>query len=104
MTEASTASRPVRTTDVVRRRNLARVLRLVHEGGPMPRSALTRETGLNRSTVAALVGELVELGLVVEGGTRRPRPASAVRARPCRRPPRSSPSRSSPRSTPSRWP
>jgi len=67
MSEASTASRPVRTTDVVRRRNLARVLRLVHERGPMPRSALTRETGLNRSTVAALVGELVDLGLVVEG-------------------------------------
>ncbi|WIB11587.1 helix-turn-helix domain-containing protein [Curtobacterium sp. MCPF17_052] len=100
MSEASTASRPARTTDVVRRRNLARVLRLVHERGPMPRSALTRETGLNRSTVAALVGELVDLGLVVEGGTRRPPPASDVRVRPSPLRPRSSPSGSSPRSTP----
>ena len=51
----------------VRRTNLARVLRLVHEDGTTARSALTRTTGLNRSTVGALVGELVRLGLVVEG-------------------------------------
>jgi len=49
-----------------RQRNLARVLRLVHEEGPVPRSALTERTGLNRSTTAALVGELADLGLVSE--------------------------------------
>ena len=51
----------------VRRANLSRVLRLVHEDGTTARSAITRATGLNRSTVGALVGELVRLGLVVEG-------------------------------------
>ncbi|WP_267420547.1 MULTISPECIES: ROK family transcriptional regulator [unclassified Curtobacterium] len=52
-------------TDVPRR-NTARVLRIVHEGGPLTRADLTRLTGLNRSTTLALVGELVDLGLVGE--------------------------------------
>ncbi|NQX27336.1 ROK family transcriptional regulator [Microbacteriaceae bacterium VKM Ac-2854] len=52
--------------DRVRRHNLATILRLVHDGGGLSRSQLTRTTGLNRSTIAALVGELVELGLVRE--------------------------------------
>lgn len=46
--------------------NLARILRLVHEDGPQSRAALTETTGLNRSTIADLVGELVGLGLVDE--------------------------------------
>lgn len=46
--------------------NVARVLRIVHEGGPVTRAELTRRTGLNRSTVLALVGELVEQGFVHE--------------------------------------
>jgi predicted NBD/HSP70 family sugar kinase len=50
----------------VRRYNLSLVLRLVHQSRGVPRSALTRSTGLNRSTVAALVGELVERELLVE--------------------------------------
>lgn len=50
----------------VRRANLARILGLVHLAGPRSRAALTDETGLNRSTVADLVGELVGLGLVAE--------------------------------------
>ena len=54
------------TLDRVRRHNLAAILRLVHRGGPRSRSQLTRATGLNRSTIAALVGELVELGIVRE--------------------------------------
>lgn len=52
--------------DTVRRHNLATVLGMVHRGGPVARSALTQATGLNRSTIGALVGELVELGLVLE--------------------------------------
>lgn len=52
--------------DTVRRHNLAAVLGLVHREGPLARSALTQATGLNRSTVGALVGELAELGLVEE--------------------------------------
>ncbi|MFF1633406.1 ROK family protein [Leifsonia sp. NPDC058248] len=52
--------------DTIRRQNLATVLGMVHRGGPAARSSLTQATGLNRSTVGALVGELVELGLVTE--------------------------------------
>ena len=52
--------------DTVRRHNLATVLGLVHHEGPVARSALTLATGLNRSTVGALVAELVDQGLVTE--------------------------------------
>src|SRR5680860_1615097 len=52
--------------DDVRRRNLSVILRLVHRDGAASRSRLTRLTGLNRSTIAALVAELAELGLVEE--------------------------------------
>ncbi|WP_323741742.1 ROK family transcriptional regulator [Curtobacterium sp. VKM Ac-2865] len=79
----------------VPRRNTARVLRIVHEDGPLTRADLTRLTGLNRSTTLALVGELVDLGLVGEdldggtgggagdmpaSGTGRGRPSPTVRA------------------------
>lgn len=55
------------TPDSTRRRNLGRVLDIVHREGTVPRSAITRATGLNRSTVAALVQELTAAGLVREG-------------------------------------
>ena len=64
--------------DGVRQHNLAIVLQLVHRAGRLSRSELTRETGLNRSTVAALVAELAALQLVSEsepdatGGVGRP--------------------------------
>ncbi|MFT4029818.1 MAG: ROK family transcriptional regulator [Protaetiibacter sp.] len=54
------------SVDSVRRRNLATVLELVHHGDGPSRAELTARTGLNRSTVGALVAELVERGLVVE--------------------------------------
>ncbi len=59
----------------VRQRNLARLLRLVHLEGPLSRAALTESTGLNRSTVADLVGELARQGLVDE---RAPDPSRRV--------------------------
>lgn len=49
-----------------RTRNLALVLSAVHTSGPQSRSALTRLSGLNRSTIGALVADLVGRGLVVE--------------------------------------
>ena len=52
--------------DNVRRNNLSNVLRLVHTHGSISRAQLTRELGLNRSTIAALVTELGERGLVIE--------------------------------------
>ena len=50
----------------LRRHNLAAVLEHLHLHGPANRSRLTAITGLNRSTVADLVGELTNLGLVAE--------------------------------------
>lgn len=61
--------------DGMRRANLALVLRTVHREGPRSRSALTEATGLNRSTIADLVGELARDGLVEE---RAPGPAGRV--------------------------
>ncbi|MGD8169517.1 ROK family protein [Herbiconiux sp. P16] len=54
------------TGSELRRTNLSAVLTLVHSRGSVTRAELTRETGLNRSTVGALVGELVGLRLVRE--------------------------------------
>ncbi|WP_307784451.1 ROK family protein [Salinibacterium sp. SWN139] len=51
--------------DRTRRHNLSRVLTLLHRGAQR-RSQLTAQTGLNRSTIAALVAELTELGLAYE--------------------------------------
>jgi predicted NBD/HSP70 family sugar kinase len=53
--------------DGVRRRNLAIVLDLVHHRRAASRAELTALTGLNRSTVAALVAELAGTGLLREG-------------------------------------
>ena len=53
--------------DGVRRRNLATILELVHHGRAVSRAELTASTGLNRSTVAALVAELAGARLVREG-------------------------------------
>lgn len=52
--------------DSVRRRNLSQVLEMVHRGQSPSRAEMTAHTGLNRSTIGALVAELVALGLVVE--------------------------------------
>lgn len=54
------------TQDEVRRNNLARLLRHLHLHGPVSRSELVSVTGLNRSTVGALVSELADRGLVDE--------------------------------------
>ncbi|HEY8590506.1 MAG TPA: ROK family protein [Naasia sp.] len=64
----------------VRVRNLSALLTTVHRAGSSSRAALTLATGLNRSTVGALVGELAELDLVTEtqpaaaGSVGRPSP------------------------------
>ena len=51
-----------------RPRNLSRLLTLTHREGPQSRAALTRRTGLNRSTIGGLVAELSARGLVSETG------------------------------------
>jgi predicted NBD/HSP70 family sugar kinase len=65
----------VGTIEGVRQWNLARILRHVHIDGPQSRATLTESTGLNRSTIADLVGELVRRGLVEE---RAPDPSRRV--------------------------
>ncbi|MEV8267936.1 ROK family protein [Microbacterium sp. NPDC076911] len=69
----------------VRRQNLAHLLRLLHREGPTSRSRLTEATGLNRSTIADLVGELSRRGIVEEqapvGTHRVGRPSLMVRPR-----------------------
>lgn len=52
--------------DVTRRHNLSTILTAVHHHPGMSRAELTRQSGLNRSTVGALVAELRELGLARE--------------------------------------
>lgn len=81
---------PVRSSrgvaaEELRRHNLSAVLEHLHVSGPVSRSQLTAMTGLNRSTVADLIGELSALGLVTEGpstiatGPGRPSPVVDVR-------------------------
>ncbi len=64
-----------RTVESVRRANLGSLLGIVHREGPQSRAALTESTGLNRSTIADLVGTLVGFGLVTE---RAPDPSRRV--------------------------
>lgn len=66
------------STDELRRANLRAILQTVHTRGPTTRAVLTRQLGLNRSTIGGLTGELQALGLVsertasVEGRSGRP--------------------------------
>ena len=60
------ASAPVSEPDPSRRNNLSLLTSLVHHHGVLSRAQLTRHTGLNRSTVGTLIGQLVCLGLVYE--------------------------------------
>ena len=82
-----TASRRGVAAEELRRHNLAAVLERLHLSGPQSRSELTSSTGLNRSTVADLIGELTALGLAEEGpapatsGPGRPSPLVRARAR-----------------------
>lgn len=85
----STASRLPATAsdpDPSRRNNLALIAALVHHHGVLSRAELTRRTGLNRSTVGTLVGQLVALGLVFEaapsGEAQVGRPSPDVRPDP----------------------
>ena len=72
-------------SETVRRDNLKAILDHLHRLGPVSRSDLVARTGLNRSTVGVLVGELSQRGLVDEiPGDRglRGRPSPLVRPIP----------------------
>jgi predicted NBD/HSP70 family sugar kinase len=53
-------------SETVRRANLSTIVRELHESGPMSRSDLVTRTGLTRSAIRGLIGELVAGDLVVE--------------------------------------
>ena len=67
MAPTAAAARPLAASqDDVRRHNVGGLLSLLHERGATSRADLTALTGLNRSTVKALTGDLVDAGLAVE--------------------------------------
>ena len=72
------AARP----DAIRRHNLALILGHVHRDGFLTRAELTQRLGVSRSTIRALVADLVDLGLVTEsvptGGATVGRPSHVV--------------------------
>lgn len=54
-------------SETVRRANLSAILRALHGSGPLSRSDLVSRTGLTRSAIRALTGELVAGDLALEG-------------------------------------
>ncbi len=53
-------------SETVRRSNLSAIVRAVHLRGPLSRSELVRHTGLTRSAIRGLIGELVSGDLLTE--------------------------------------
>jgi predicted NBD/HSP70 family sugar kinase len=82
MVTRAAAARPAE----IRRHNLALLVSQIHTRGVLSRAELTELSGLNRSTVGALVAELCALGLVSEnvpmGSERAGRPSHLVGPRP----------------------
>jgi predicted NBD/HSP70 family sugar kinase len=73
-------------SETIRRANLSAIVRALHEDGHQSRSDLVARTGLTRSAIRALVGELTSAGLAVEDRTvllgRPGRPSPEVRLVP----------------------
>jgi predicted NBD/HSP70 family sugar kinase len=73
---------PAARPDAIRRHNLALILGQVHRDGALTRAELTSRLGVSRSTIGALVTDLISLGLVEEsvptGGDRVGRPSYVV--------------------------
>jgi len=58
-------------SETVRRANLSAIVRELHARGPQTRSALVNRTGLTRSAIRGLIGELAAAGLVSEASPQR---------------------------------
>src|SRR3954470_2715177 len=73
-------------SETVRRSNLSAIVRGLHEGGPASCSELVARTGLTRSAIRGLIGELAAADLVIEeraGSQGMPgRPSRVVRIDP----------------------
>ena len=83
-------------SETIRRANLSAIVRALHVDGPLSRSELGTRTGLTRSAIRVLIGELTATGLVEErAGRCWACPAGHRRSSGCARIARSSwPSRS----------
>lgn len=82
--QADSAERVVARGDAarpeqIRQHNLGLLLRLLHRQGELTRSELVEATGLNRSTIAALVAELADQGIVTQN---RKTPTTSGAGRP----------------------
>lgn len=55
---------------LMRKLNLSLVLRLIHNEAPISRAKIAQKTGLNKSTVSNLVGDLIQRRLIHEIGMR----------------------------------
>jgi predicted NBD/HSP70 family sugar kinase len=79
------ARAPAARPEAIRRHNLGLLLEQVHRDGELTRAELTQRLGLNRSTIGALVNELISLGLINEhvpsGNERAGRPSHVVSPR-----------------------
>src|SRR3954467_5598750 len=68
--------------DSMRARNLGVVLGEIHRSGPITRAALAEITGLTKTTVSKVVGDLLGAGMVAESGAlrggERGRPGTSV--------------------------
>jgi len=62
--------------------NRARVLELLHQGGPSSRAQLARGLGVNRATIASILQPLIDSGALVEGEQVSASPAGGKPARP----------------------
>jgi predicted NBD/HSP70 family sugar kinase len=82
----SVRAEPGQRSETVRRANLGAILRELHAGGPTSRSGLVARTGLTRSAIRGLIGELAARGLVAERRAHRlgtpGRPSPLVCPRP----------------------
>lgn len=78
--------RPAVRPEEIRGHNLSVILAHVHRDGELSRAELTQRSGLSRSTVRALVTDLVDLGLLEDrrplGGSRVGRPSHVVAPAP----------------------
>src|SRR5512147_1462189 len=74
-------------SETVRRANLSAIVRELHAGGPLSRSELVARTGLTRSAIRGLIGELAAADLVTEeraapqGTPGRPSPVVSLNPR-----------------------
>ncbi|WP_326646459.1 ROK family transcriptional regulator [Streptosporangium sp. NBC_01755] len=68
--------------DSMRARNLGVILGEIRRNGPVTRAALAEITGLTKTTVSKMVGDLIKAGMVTESGAlrdgERGRPGTAV--------------------------